>query len=430
MKGLASLVKDFRIDGFSIDLERQRKFMELSIQGLSVLTSLQSIGLSNICLYAEIVDSLASLPSLQSLTLINCRTERHSVQDLSSLSPVNVSKTPVREPVESSFRELNKVTILRSDFALLKHRISPDIIREINYESFEDMSQRADANRSLLPYPAPALPQLRHLSVSISRGVDLGVFLHDLSCIHSLVKLVIRQVWLTDTYSPQNLPKTGNRAQPILSELRSLVCPVILLQYFVGCPIHTLDLTPACNASATHVIDTVDLPIPTFPSLHALVIPHPLLIKVVPLGERFPQLHDLDLQFKIHRNLLTTLTPLNECLTHLCNPSSLPHLETLIMRHLNDMYELDLVVQRDLLENPIKNAFPSLTKASFFETVDWYWSHEEKDWSPFIPLYQRQYVTQRESEWVDYKGYLESVIRPIIVRQKELPIVRVPVSFR
>ena len=79
------------------------------------------------------------------------------------------------------------------------------------------------------------------------------------------------------------------------------------------------------------------------------------------------------------------------------------------------MYELNLVVQRNLLDSPIKNAFPSLTKASFFQGVDWYWSYEEKDWVPFVPVNERQYVAGKEYEWVDYKGYLESVVRPIIV---------------
>jgi hypothetical protein len=410
---LAPLLKDFRIYGFSRDAKLQGRWMKLCIKGLSTMTSLQSVGLWDIFLHTEIVDALASLPILQSLKVINCRTGHYSEQNFA----FPMFKSLVALPLEASFRELRKVTVLHSDFALVKSRISPDSLQEIAYGTYESWS--------LLPYPAPALSQLRRLSVSV---VDLKAFFRDLSSVHGLTELVIRQVWLPDRHSLRNLPKPGNRSQPILSKLSSLACPVFLLRYFAGCPLETLDLTLAYNGYGTQfpsIANDVDLPIPIFPSLHALVIPHPLFLELaLPLGENFPQLRALDLQFRAHRNFLPTL---QETVVHLCIISPLPHLETLLMRHLAGMNQLNLVEQRNLLDNPIKNAFPSLTKGSFFEAVDWYWSHEEKNWTPFIPVDERQYAARREYEWVDYKGYLESIVRPspVTVREQKALMVSV-----
>jgi hypothetical protein len=293
---LASLVKDFRING-SDDVKLHRKWMKLYIKGLSVMTSLQSVAFYNICLDTEIVNALTSLPSLQSLTLINCRTKRDSVQDVTSPPSINVAETPVLVPLESSFRELRKVTILRSDFALMKLRISPDNLQDINYGSSGDWIP----NSSRLPYLASVLTQLQHLTVSVPRGVDLGVFFCDLSGLHRLTELVIQTAWFPHTHS---LPQPDNRSQPILPELGSLACSVIFLQYFVGCPLRTLDLAPAYDASRTQFPPGANrLPIPPFPSLHALVILHHYLIKLaLPLGEKFPQLHVLDLKFVTHSN--------------------------------------------------------------------------------------------------------------------------------
>jgi hypothetical protein len=99
------------------------------------------------------------------------------------------------------------------------------------------------------------------------------------------------------------------------------------------------------------------------------------------------------------------------------------------MRHLPGINEFNLVEQRNWLANPIKNAFPSLTKVSFFQTVDWNWSDEQKDWTPFIPVDERQYVAEKEDKGVDYKGYLERVVRHITVQGEKPPMVRVSVSF-
>jgi hypothetical protein len=421
---LASLVKDFRVYG-SNDVKLHRKWMNLYIKGLSVMTSLQSVALYNICLHTELVDALTSLPSLQSLTLINCRTKRDSVQDVASPPSINVAETPVLVPLESSFRELKKVTVMHSDFALMKLRISPDNLQDIKYGYSGDWHP----NSSILPYPASDLTQLQHLTVSVPRGVDLGVFFRDLSSMHRLTELVIQTAWLPDIHS---LPQPGNRSQPILPELGSLACSVLFLQYFVGCPLRTLDLAPAYDATRTQFPPGANrLPIPPFPSLHALVILHHYLIKLaLPLGEKFPQLHVLDLMFVADSNFFSTLEPPHECLVRLCDLSPLPHLETLVMRHPIDRKQFNLVEQRNWLDSPIKNTFPSLTRARFFLAVDWYWSHEEKNWAPFIPIDQRRYASYRDNEWVDPTGYLESILRPIINRQKELLLVRVPVPLR
>jgi hypothetical protein len=293
----------------------------------------------------------------------------------------------------------------------VKLPITPDNLQEIDYY----------CTWPVLPYSASTLRQLRRLIVSLSRGVDLEAFLRELSSIHSLIELAILG------------PKAHNHSQPILSELKALTCPVILVQYLARCPLLTLDISPDWRAFGTRfprTINGVDIPIPTFPSLHALVIPNDLLIKVAaPLGEKFPHLHALDLQCGKYSNPLTTLTSPHERLIHLCNLSPLSRLETLIMRHLLGTNDLNLVEQRNWLDNPIKNAFPSLTKASFSETVDWYWSDEQKYWTPFIPFDERQYVPEREDEWVDYKGYLECVVHHITVQEEEPPMVRVSVSF-
>jgi hypothetical protein len=425
MKRLASLVTDFHIDGLVDDVKRQWIWMKLPIKGLSVLTNLQSVGLSNIYLHTRIIDALASLPSLQSLILIRCQTERHS------LPYIKRSQSPVLAPPEPSFRGLSKVKVLHSDFALIKLRISPANLREIDYQFSDEWSPNWSPNWSLLPYPALALPQLRRLTVSITSAVDLREFFRDLSSIHSLIELVIQKVWIPDAHS-RKLPEARSWSLPILSELKSLACPMILLQYFVGCPLHSLDLTPTYDTYRTQsppVTNKLDHSIPTFPSLYHLVIPYPLLIKVAsPLGASCPQLHVLDLWFK-HKNYFSFFSSLHHCLIHLCNASPLPHLDTLVVRHLTYRNQFNLVEQRSLLGNPVRNAFPSLMKASIFGTVDWYWSHEEKDWTPFVPVEKREYVAGRQSEWVDYKGYLGSVIRPIIVREKGQLMVRTPVSF-
>jgi hypothetical protein len=425
MKRLASLVTDFQIDGLIDDVKRQWIWIKLPIKGLSVLTNLQSVGLSNIYLHTKIIDALASLPSLRSLILIRCQTERQS------LPYIKRSQSPVLAPPEPSFRELSKVKVLHSDFHLIKLRISPANLREIDYQFSDEWSRSWSPNWSLLPYPALALPQLRRLTVSISSAVDLIEFFRALSSVRSLIELVIQKVWIPDAHS-RKLPEARSWSLPILPELKILACPMVLLQYFVGCPLHSLDLTPTYDTYRTQsppVTNNLDHSIPTFPALHQLVIPYPLLIKVAsPLGAICPQLHVLDLWFR-HKNFFSFFWSLHDCLIHLCNASPLPHLNTFVMRDLTYTKRFNLVEQRNLLDNPIKNAFPSLVKASIFGTVDWYWAHEEKDWIPFVPVEERQYVAGRQSEWVDYKGYLESVIRPIIIREKGLLMVRTPVSF-
>jgi hypothetical protein len=234
--------------------------MKLSVKSLSALTSLQSIGLWNIYLHSEseIVNALASLPSLQSLTLVNCRTDCHSV---ASPPSTKMFKRPVLVSPELSFRELIKLKMLHPTHALVKLPITPGNLQEIDYHCTCAEWQHS---WPVLPYPAPTLPQLRRLRVSLSRGIDLEAFFRDLSSIHSLIELVIREVRLKDTFTLQSLPKPHNHSQPILSELIALTCPVFLLQYFARCPLLTLDISPDCRAFGTRFPTVL-----TFPFQHS-----------------------------------------------------------------------------------------------------------------------------------------------------------------